>query len=245
VNPFAGWAQAPLDAARRGGIHLWGASVSDLVEWIDGFHEVLSPDERQRAAAFRFDRHRAAYVVAHGVMREVLSRYLGRDAGSIVFDVGDAGRPHLSGETETDLDFNLSHAGDAIVMAVANQRIGVDVEEVKADIPYTKLARRFFAETEIEAVEAAGRETAPAVFFECWTRKEAIVKAVGRGLSMGLDSFGVSPSATHQRISVGDDGMWTVVGIGLAPGYVGAVATQEDDEVERWNWAPASLEDHH
>jgi 4'-phosphopantetheinyl transferase len=178
---------------------------------VDAFGASLSRAERERAAAFRFERHRAAYVVAHGVLREVVARYLETDAAAVEFDVTDAGRPFVAPNGKSSIDFNLSHAGDAVVVAVArDQKVGVDVEEISVDIDHVSLARRFFAPGEIDQIGAADAEAASTGFFECWTKKEAIVKAVGRGLSMPLASFCVSVNAPRQKVPVGEDGTWAV-----------------------------------
>ncbi len=209
-----------------------------LEPFVGSLHNGLSEIERARAAAFRFEHHRRAYVVAHGVLRDVLARYVDSDRAGIDFDVTDAGRPYLRAG---DIDFNLSHAGDAVVVAVASgQRVGVDLEEVKVAMEHDALAARFFAPPEIDEIRSGGARAQPGAFFACWTKKEAIVKAVGRGLQMPLDSFNVVVGALHQRVTVGRDGAWTLVDLGLSSGYAGAVAMENETEVKSWMWRPSS-----
>jgi 4'-phosphopantetheinyl transferase len=224
---------------------VWGANVRDFETSLDMFHHNLSEVERARAAAFRFERHRSAYVVVHGILRDVVARYVRTDPRAISFEMTAADRPYVTGGFEGRLDFNLSHAGDAVVVAVGvGQRVGVDVEEVRADMAHEDLAARFFAPSEIDELRAGGARALSEAFFACWTKKEAIVKAVGRGLQMPLDSFSVSVHASRQRVLTGRDGTWTIVDLGLSSGYSGALAIERDGRVERWSWRPSPSQDH-
>jgi 4'-phosphopantetheinyl transferase len=244
VTPFAEWPPAPDDVLGRPNVAVWGANVRDFETSFDMFHDHLSEVERARAAAFRFERHRSAYVVAHGILRDVLARYVRVDPRAISFETTAADRPYITGGFEGRLDFNLSHAGDAIIVAVGGeQRVGVDVEEVRGDMAHEDLAARFFAPSEIDELRAGDPHSLSEAFFACWTKKEAIVKAVGRGLQIPLDSFSVSVHASRQRVVTGREA-WTIVDLGLSSGYSGAVAIETDGGVDRWSWRPSASRDH-
>ena len=240
MGPFTGWPQASAGVPQQPGVHVWGATVAGLLPRLPALRNWLSGDERERAAAFHFESHRAAYIAAHGVLHDVVARYVGIDRAGITFATDGAGRPSLA-ERAAGVDFNLSHAGDAVLVAVAaGQSVGVDVEEISSAPDTMALAERFFAREEIDEIRSSpeGR----AAFFGCWTKKEAVVKAIGRGLSIPLDSFVVGAFAPRQRVRVADDGALTVVDLDLAAGYAGAVAMQWDSEVTRWAWAPVDVE---
>lgn len=242
MDPFAGWPAASAGARYRPGVHVWGATVAALLPQFPSFWDRLSEAERERAAAFRFDRHRDAYVVAHGVLHDVLSRYLEVDPAAIAFDLDASGRPSLAGGLGATLDFNLSHAGEALAVVVASgQSVGVDVEQVASGTDTSSLAERFFALEEIEQIRSAPAERAAAAFFDCWTKKEAIVKAIGRGLSIPLDSFAVEIGARRQRVAVAGEGAFTIVDLDLSDGYAGAVAMELDAELTWWTWTPAGV----
>ncbi len=138
--------------------------------------------------------HGARFTVAHGRLRLLLASVLGMAPGEIEFAAGRHGKPYLAGVAAgSDLCFNLSHSGDVGLVGWAQGRdIGVDVEVWRPMRDEAALVRRYFSPAEIaayEALPAAGRTEG---FFNCWTRKEAYIKAVGRGLGLPLDSFDVS-----------------------------------------------------
>jgi 4'-phosphopantetheinyl transferase len=155
---------------------------------------LLSADEMAQAARFVDPRHGERYVVAHGRLRQLLAEALGLAPETIEFAAGPHGKPELAdAAVNSALQFNLSHSGDlGLVGWSRHGHIGVDVEVWRAMRDAGALVRRFFSAVEIrtwEALPAAAREEA---FFNLWTRKEAYIKALGRGLSLALDSFDVS-----------------------------------------------------
>jgi 4'-phosphopantetheinyl transferase len=187
----------------------------------------LSEDEVARALRFVFDRDRQRYVVARGRMREILARVLGVTADALRFSYSSHGKPSLSAAS-APLHFNLSHSEGLAALGVSRAReLGVDVEHVrplKEDI-----AERFFSRGEVAALRALPEDQQLAAFYRCWTRKEAVVKAIGEGLSRPLDSFDVTldPDAAHLLRMDGDaDGphVWQLAHFAPVPGFAGAVA---------------------
>lgn len=156
--------------------------------------ELLSPDERQRAARFHFEVHRQRFIAARRALRLILGSCLDADPASLVFRYAPNGKPSLDG---VPLCFNLSHsAGYALIAVAFGRDLGVDLEEIRPQDDLLALANRFFAPPEQAAVAAAPPAERPATFFRVWTRKEAYLKACGDGLSLALDSFTVS-AAPH------------------------------------------------
>ena len=127
-------------------------------------------------------------------MREILGEQLAVAPQSLQFDVAEHGKPHLAGtHARAALQFNLSHSGDRGLVGWANgRRLGVDIEVWRPLGDEAALVRRFFSPAENAAYEALAPTERTRGFFECWTRKEAYIKAVGRGLGLPLDSFDVS-----------------------------------------------------
>ncbi len=150
----------------------------------------LDPAERERAARFIFARDRARFVAAHGLLRRTLGGALGRDPAALRFGVAALGKPYVVDEP---LRFNLSHSGDLALVAFGMAEVGVDVEEMRAGVAFRDLAATQFSPHERAALE---RRRSPdelaRAFFRIWTRKEAFIKLLGRGLSMPLDAFDVS-----------------------------------------------------
>jgi len=173
-------------------VHVWHAELTN-VEDARHLEPMLSPDENERAARFRFPEHRRRFVIARGRLRQLLAAYLEVLPRDVGFAYSEAGKPELSAFHRSDLCFNVSHSGDIGVFAFAlGRRIGVDVECIRHDVDVDEIPRRFFSQLEQQTL--AGLEGRQKIegFFNCWTRKEAYVKAVGSGLSLPLRDFDVS-----------------------------------------------------
>jgi 4'-phosphopantetheinyl transferase len=155
---------------------------------------LLSPAERARAARFHSPRHAQRFIVAHARLRELLAPLLGIAPAQIEFAAGPHGKPALSGAAAAaGIQFNLSHSdGMGFIGWARGREIGVDVECWRALRDEAALVRRFFSRAEIAAYEALPEAQRRAGFFALWTRKEAYVKAVGRGLGLPLHSFDVN-----------------------------------------------------
>ena len=200
---------------------------------------VLSQDERQRAERFVFDRDRRRFTVARVRLRQLLAARLGIQPESVELTYGANGKPALAGRcAAADLRFNVSHSEDVAVYAFAHERdIGIDVEAVRTIRDMDEVAARFFSRFEIEAYRALDARDKPQGFFNCWTRKEAFVKALGDGLSHALDRFDVSlaPGDPARILSVdgiaGEDCGWTVHSFVPSPGFVAAVVARAFGDV--------------
>jgi 4'-phosphopantetheinyl transferase len=195
-------------------VHVWLAKLDDYAA--DGLKQLLREDELSRAARFHFDKNRNHYIVARAWLRKLLSAYLGVGAGELRFSYADKGKPSLDESQRGSLDFNLAHSQGMALYAFSRAReVGVDLEFIREDLADEKIAERFFSEREIDDLRNVPAELRKQAFFDCWTRKEAYIKARGEGLSMPLAEFDVS----------------------LAPGAVAALLRnhKEPDEVTRWS----------
>lgn len=193
------------------------------------FLRLLSRDELARASRFVFDRDRRRFVVCRGALRESLGRLLGREPASIVFEYGERGKPSLP---DANLHFNVSHsAGLALFAFSTTGPIGVDVEHVERSVDAEALATRFFSPDEAQELLTVTPNQRRRAFFNCWTRKESFIKAIGDGLSRPLDSFSVTlrpgDPATMRRIDGDDAAEWQLAAFEPAHGYVAAVAARQ------------------
>jgi len=188
---------------------------------------LLSDGERQRAGRFRFERDRRRYIVARARLRELLAERIGRNARAVQLVYGRNGKPALA---RPELYFNVSHCEELAVFAFARSgEIGVDVEAVRPLGDADELAGRLFSPDENQVYAALARSERLLGFFNCWTRKEAFVKAHGEGLSMPLDRFAVTLAPGEapkvlQISGVPGDGGWRLHSFVPAAGYVAAVA---------------------
>ncbi len=198
---------------------------------------VLSEDEKERAEQFKFKEKREQFGITRAILREVIAASLVETkAENIIFNYGEHGKP---GVTHThmgkQIEFNVAHSGHYafIGITVVNQ-IGVDIEEMKPSTECKSLARRCFSDKEAAQFKELSGEAQREMFFRCWTRKEAFIKADGRGISIGLNKFGVSLderiNATPIEIDKGADvkGKWFSYQPVAIPHYHTAIAANSD-----------------
>lgn len=177
----------------RGSIRVFSASLDVSESRLRRLRESLSGDERARAERFVFEVHRRRFTAARGLLREVLAGELGIPPAAVRFDYGPRGKPALARDLETELRFNVSHAQERALLAVARGlELGVDIEAVREGIDTAAIAKRFFSPKEGGALLALPEAARADAFFTIWTRKEAYVKLLGGGLAIPLDSFDVS-----------------------------------------------------
>lgn len=195
------------------------------------FDDVLSPDEHARADRFVNPKHGDAYRTGRGRMRQILAEYLGLQPQVLQFQYNAYGKPSL----DQDIHFNLSHSGGLACLAMCKDLpLGVDIEAYRA--VETGVAERFFSTAEFNSLSALPKDRWNDGFFRCWTRKEAIVKACGPGLSMPLDSFDVTlgpdQPARLLRLEGEDPSGWRLRHIQITPTLVGALAIETRAPIE-------------
>ena len=206
------WTEPPSSPSlETGTVHVWRIALNQEDDRLERFRRTLEAGELERAGRFHFDKDRRHFIVARGFLRSVVARYLGSQPEALRFEYGAYGKPALG--TEHTLRFNLSHSNEVALLAVSlDAEIGVDVEHIRADFASEDIARRYFSRAEVEGFNALPPEERVAAFFRCWTRKEAYIKAIGKGFSQSLSAFDVT----------------------LAPGIAPALLRAEDDDASRW-----------
>jgi 4'-phosphopantetheinyl transferase len=210
-------------------IHVWYASLNKPAS---GFHGLLSADERDQAGRFHFKKDRDRYIVRHGILRIILGHYLNVAPGLIRFKYGKNSKPALAdGPGRGKLYFNLSHSRGMVLYAFTSEReIGVDIEYIRNIPDMEQIVERFFSAREKTVFRALSKSRKREAFFNCWTRKEALIKATGEGLSYPLDGFVVSmvPDEPARLISIdGNTGLaarWSIRDLKPAAGYAAAIA---------------------
>jgi 4'-phosphopantetheinyl transferase len=170
-------------------LHLWKLDTRLCLSHINAFSAALSPDETARAKRFKFPRDRDRFIFAHGFKRQVLAKYAGAPPDALCFVENQYGKPALA---DSLIRFNFSHSGDLVLLGVMNQvDVGVDVERTNKAVDYLQLAERFFHPNEAKKINHCNGDARRQAFYKTWTSKEAYIKAVGKGLSLPLDSFEV------------------------------------------------------
>lgn len=214
-------------------VHVWRAPLDLPGDAVRRLRRLLSDDERERAARFHHERDRLGYIAAHGALRLILGRYLRVDGAALRFRTGAHGKPALDGPENGALTFNLSHSHRLALIAVARGRaVGVDVEWMRADLADMRVAEQFFSAREVSVLRSLPERDRVQGFFNCWTRKEAYIKARGEGLSMPLHEFDVTLAPGEPvrllatRADPPDAARWQLAALEPGEGYAAAVAAE-------------------
>ena len=226
-------------------VHVWKAQLDVPVALIPQYQETLSTEELNKAQQFRFEVLRQRWTVAHAVLRMLLGQYLGIAPQLLRFHLNAYGKPALAmPEQSNTLQFNLSHSANLALYAFCWQRpVGVDVEYMRTNIPYDQLAQHSFSLQEQTTLLHLSGEQKHQAFYNCWTRKEAYIKARGMGLSLPLDLFDVSltpgePTALlHSRESSQEVQRWSMQELTPEPDYAGALVVEGTGwQLQCWSW---------
>lgn len=218
--------------ARRDRVDVWHVAL-DAPQ--DPDMAVLSATELARAARFATATLRRRFIASREALRRILARYADADPTALDFASGPWGKPVLvAPAAAASLSFNLSHSADRMVCAVtAERRVGIDIEQARPDVDVVALAHRYFSAKEIAALmrlDAADRRRG---FFAGWTRKEAFIKAIGKGLSMPLGAFSVSLDSDAAVLldvegEPDEAARWTMESVEPGSEFMGALVVEGD-----------------
>lgn len=177
-------------------VEVFWADLEAAMAMLPRWGKLLSPEESERADRYRFRRDRHRYIARHGILRWLLARYLGDKPEALRFTVNAYGKPAIA---ERAIDFNLSHSHGMALFAFSRDiAVGCDIEFHDLRFLAENIPERFFSQAEMNVLRACTASEKIRAFFDCWTRKEAYIKARGVGLSLPLDSFDVSLAPVAQ-----------------------------------------------
>jgi 4'-phosphopantetheinyl transferase len=218
-------------------VHVWRASLEQSAARTHQLSQLLSRDEQTRAERFHFERDQRRFIVSRGALRTILGRYLGVEPDQLRFRYGPRGKPYLSEEFDRcALYFNLAHSHELAVYAfTCGREVGIDLEWVHLMQDVEQIADRFFSARENAVLRTLPEGQRLEAFFNCWTRKEAYIKAIGEGLSQPLDQFQVSlaPGEPARLLIVEqapeEVSRWSLEALTPIPNYVAALAVEGRD----------------
>ena len=164
-------------------IDVWKIAVSSNLLLIDHFLTVLAPDEIARANRFYQVKDRNRFIVSRGALRYILGKYLNQIPADVQFGIGDNDKPYIKNENPFNLQYNLSHSGDALLLAISDSSIGADIELINESFGFNEVLDDNFSVSEVNYIK---EENAVDRFFRLWTRKEALTKATAQGLDGDL-----------------------------------------------------------
>jgi 4'-phosphopantetheinyl transferase len=216
-------------ALPAGSVEVWSTWLSRPPDF-DDLRCLLASGERERAARFSREPLRVAYTVGRARLRVLLSSYLGVAAAGIELTEGRHGKPQLVDPEHRWLRFNLSHSdGLAVYAFVRDRDIGVDVERIDARHDLVRVGRRCYTDAERGELESYAGDDYVAKWHGLWTRKEAVLKAIGSGFSIEANRIEALPD--RPVLSPPPDGRsWQLAGVAVAPGYAAAVAVERRGE---------------
>jgi 4'-phosphopantetheinyl transferase len=212
-------------------VDIWFGHLAEAAENRSNLLACLSEAEQQKSETFKLLDMRRRYIAVRALVRKTLAPYLAVEPVQVQFLVGEHGKPHLAGN---ELHFNISHTADELLIAVSNmQDIGVDIELIKPRTNLDAVAERCFSAAEYAVWQALDKDQQPQAFYRLWTKKEAFVKAVGRGIALGLDQCEVQVEVHGQLCAIpaefGAASDWKVAELNIAKHVAAALITPAAD----------------
>lgn len=211
-------------------IHIWTQPLAISPAQEQELMALLSADEILRANRFRFAHLKQRFVAAHAALRQILGLYLNLPPQKIKFDVEKHNKPCLLSTNSLSIQFNLSHSHDVAMIGVTlSHPIGIDIEKIQSN-DHLEVAKRYFSPQENTVLRGLPDGERHLGFYRLWTRKEAVVKAIGHGITLPLSSFNVSLTDIAETITF-EDTSWILASLITPAEYVGAVAHQTPNHV--------------
>lgn len=222
-------------------VHVWSIDKDKHINKLPFYWSVLNETEKEKASKYRFENDHNCAVISRGILRILLGTYLKTSPKNINFQFGDYGKPTI---IASNIEFNISHSANSIVMAFTlKSKIGIDVEYTKKSIDVKKISEHFFSKEEISSLLSLHKNYQQQAFYNCWTRKEAFIKALGCGLSFPLDQFVVSLDSTKNASLLAtkwdekEKDNWVLKTFNPQENYIGAVSVKgKVTDVQFWKY---------
>lgn len=215
-------------------VHIWRAILEFKAFQMENLIPTLTSEELERAKRFYFQRDHDRFIVTRGLLRIILGHYLNIEPSQLEFCYNSYGKPYIAGESgQNSLHFNLSQSyGVALYALCWGQEIGVDIERIDPKVEIEQISERFFTPREVANLRSLPKKKQTEVFFKCWTRKEAYLKAKGVGLSIPLNNFEVSlvSEKSTALLNTSCDSkkadQWSLIDLNSLPGYAATLAVK-------------------
>jgi len=226
------WQKTPVTLSlSKDHVDIWLCDLKQLSGDINIFYSILSDDERQRADKLKVEDKKQQYIITRGALRQRLGLFTNIEPKDFVFDYLEHGKPVLINDARyANITFNVSHSHDLALIAIAqNQNIGIDIEKINHESKHDQLVARFFSEAEQTEFQTMAEVNKARAFCACWTRKEAFIKAVGKGVGYGLDKFDltVDPENQSPRITLHrpSEEIWSAINLPINNEYMACLVS--------------------
>jgi 4'-phosphopantetheinyl transferase len=214
-------------------VHVWQVSLKTVPGAETESAVALSPDELERAGKFKFPSDRVHFMISHSRLRLILSKYCDCQPGEFIFRYNSCKKPFISNPESEDLKFNMSHSDDLMLVGICKRNeIGIDVEKVREMNELENIANENFSAKEIKYLKDSSDKTN--TFFQIWTRKEAVIKAIGQGIYFPLKSFHVvlkspeSPEPLVRLHTTAGENQLRTSELVVSEGYIASLAINSD-----------------
>jgi len=212
---------------KKNDVHLWGMHRNVYNELNNYSKYLLSEEEQNRAHRFRFRKDHNLFVMGRCFTKIMLAHYTDGTPESVKIIPDSFGKPTC----EINLYFNISHADDELLLGFSKSEIGVDIERIDPAVDIESIGESHFSENELQQLMNRTRDERVEMFFEIWTKKEALIKAIGKGLSIPLQDFNVThPNGkVHWKFpNEKNYGNWYLQNVETKQGFKAAFATQKE-----------------
>lgn len=204
-------------------IDVWKVGVSSNLLLVDDFLTIMTPDEIARANRFYQLKDRNRFIVSRGALRHIIGKYLKQSPSTVEFGIGGNNKPYIKSGHPINLQFNMSHSGDIILLAISDSAIGADIEFINRSFGFGEVLADNFSVDEISYIKNADSVTR---FFRLWTCKEALTKATAQGLDGDLRLLpGLEGNNQIQPGIIASNNNWLIRNFALNDQYTASVAS--------------------
>ncbi len=247
MNNKFGFENIPQDMTLiKDNIDVWCVSIDVDESVLYSLMRTLSEEEREKARRMKIEKPRKYYMASRGLLRQILAAYVKQAPELLEFEYGPNGKPTLSEKFDNSgIKFNVSHSHGLALCCVTREReIGADIEKMRDDVEITDISKRFFSSREHEELIKLPVDDQKRGFYNCWTRKEAYLKATGQGLTFPLSQFDMSLTPGEPAVMIahqsdpGQVSMWSIVDLDVGPDYAAAIAVEGKEFTISYNILP-------
>ena len=217
------WSNATTNTILEDNVHVWRFRLSSYTAIIGSFIPTLSEAELERANTYPGELQKNRFIISHGILRFLLGKYLNRLPADVVFLAERNNKPIIQQKDNNLLHYNLAHSGDWMLIAIASSTVGIDMEYTLNDLNINEMLPDYFSNEEITKIKNAADQQL--CFYSLWTRKEALVKATGKGTDNDLVFIPCLDGAhTIQSKVIGSEQDWIVSSFETEHNYISAIA---------------------
>lgn len=232
------WETPPQNLSLKNSeIHIWLINIDDFTQHLQFFSNFLSPEELLRASKYRGDNLQNNFIINRGLLRAILAKYLPTNPHEIEFNYQSKGKPFIINSNPNQIKFNLSHKNKYTIYSICNNDLGIDIEAIRSNINVEDIAKRFFTAHEYNKLCRFSAAKQLEYFFQLWTAKEAYLKAIGEGLSGGLNSINLSKKDNDKtwrieinNLSPEENKMWQIITFNVVPNYLASLAIKMEND---------------